>query len=132
MGTHSMAGEVLPQAGANLFSLTCKLLQGNKISSDHQNNLVVGPTCGNIILDCLIKTCNGWVPGVKYLQEMHDKRAQTATAPHKRINNLHIELGHPSNTIIHTTTKALSIQDTSMLKTCENCALGKAKQCAIS
>ena len=25
-----------PKAGANLFSLTCKLLKGNKISSDHQ------------------------------------------------------------------------------------------------
>jgi len=38
-----------PSAGANLFSLTCKLLQGNKISSDEVNNIVVTTPNGNII-----------------------------------------------------------------------------------
>ena len=40
-----------PNAGANLFSLTCKLLQGNKIASDHENNIVVNTPKGDIILD---------------------------------------------------------------------------------
>ena len=40
-----------PKAGANMFSLTYKLLQGNMISSDHHKNIVVNTTCGDIILD---------------------------------------------------------------------------------
>ena len=45
-----------PKAGVNLFSLTCELLQGTKISSDQWNNIMVKFTDGNIILDCWIKT----------------------------------------------------------------------------
>ena len=45
-----------PKAGANLFSLTCKLLQGKTISSDHQNNIMVKSTDGDIILDHGIET----------------------------------------------------------------------------
>ena len=41
-----------PKAGANLFSLTCKLLQENKIASVHQNNILVNTLTGNTILDC--------------------------------------------------------------------------------
>ena len=35
------------KAGANLFSLTCELLQG-KITSDHQNNIVVKSMDGDM------------------------------------------------------------------------------------
>ena len=49
-----------------------------------------------------IKTHYNWVAIVKFLQEVSDKRAQSATAPHKKnINNLHVELGHPSESITH-------------------------------
>ena len=41
-----------PKAGANLLSLMCELLQGNKISTDHLNNIVITTPSGNIILDC--------------------------------------------------------------------------------
>ena len=51
--------------------------------------------------------------------------------PKKNINNLHVELGHPSKTITCVTTKALSIQVIGTLKPCKNCALGKAKQCTV-
>ena len=44
------------KAGANLFSLSCKLLQVKKISSNHQSNIVVSSTCSDIILDHQIKT----------------------------------------------------------------------------
>ena len=37
------------KASANLFSLTCKLLQGNRIASDLRNNIVVNTSNGNII-----------------------------------------------------------------------------------
>ena len=94
---------------------------------------MVNTTCGNIILDCQIKTCNDWVAIVKFLCEFNNKMAQSADAlPMKNINNLHIELGHPSKTITLTTAKALGIQVTSMFKPCEDCTLGNAKQCAVS
>ena len=43
------------KAGANIHSLTYKLLQGRKIISDCKNNIVKQSTDGKIILDCQIK-----------------------------------------------------------------------------
>ena len=80
-----------PKADANLVFLTCKLLQGNKISGVNQNNIVVKSSKGDIILDQQIKTCDGWVARVKFLCETGEERAQSATAPHKKnINDPHI------------------------------------------
>ena len=111
-----------PKAGANLFSLMYELLQGNKISCDHQNNIVVNTLTGDIILD-----------GANFLQDSNNERVSSATAiPKRNINNLHVELGHPSETITHITTKALCIQVTGMFKPCKDCDLGKAKQGAVS
>ena len=99
-----------PNAGANLFFLMCELLQGNKVSSDYQNNIMVNTPTSNIILDPQIKTHHGWVAGVNFLQDSNNERAVSSTAlTKKNINNLHIELGHPSKTITHSTTKAFSI-----------------------
>ena len=59
--------------------------------------------------------------------------AVLATAlPKKNINDLHIELGHPSETITHDTAKALGIQVIVIFKPCKDCALGKAKQYTVS
>ena len=122
-----------PLAGANLCSLTCKLSWGNKISSDQLNNIVIDTLSGDIVLDHLIKTHDGWVTEVDFLPASNDKRALSATAPLKRnINNLNIETGYPSEAITRSTTKGLSIQVTSTFKPCEDCTLGKAKQCAVS
>ena len=55
-----------PNIGANLFPLMCKLSQENTISIDHQINIMVSSTNGDIIFDCHIKTCKGWVAGVKF------------------------------------------------------------------
>ena len=63
-----------PKAGANLFSLMSKL-QGNKISSDPWNNIVVNSSKGDIILDHQIKTCNSWVDRVEFLLETGEERA---------------------------------------------------------
>ena len=38
-----------PKAGANLFSLTCELSQGNKTSNDHHNSIVVESSDGNFV-----------------------------------------------------------------------------------
>ena len=104
MGPHS----IFPIADANLFSLTCELLQGNKMSSDNWNNIVVKFSNGNIILDCHIKTHEDLVARVEFLQVMCQERAQSATALHKKkIDDLHVELGHSLEVIIHATAKAL-------------------------
>ena len=101
------------KAGANLFSLTHKLSQGNKIASDQQNNILVNTPTRDIILDCRIKTRDGWINRVDFLCEAIDKRAVPVFAlPKKNVDNLHVELGHPSETITQATTKALGIQVT--------------------
>ena len=118
-----------PKADADLFSQNCKPLQGNSISSDHQNNILVSSMSGDIILDCQIKTHDGWVARIEFIQETQDKRAQSVMAPcNKNINDLHVELRHPSKTISHATAKALNIQVTGTFKPCEDFNLGKAKQ----
>ena len=118
-----------PLEGANLLPLTCKLLWGNKISSNKFNNIVINTLSGNIILDHRIKTHDGWVTRVNFLQNSINERAVSATTLTKQnINNLHVELGHPSEAIMGSTTKSLGIQVTGMFNPCEDCALGKAKQ----
>ena len=50
----------------------------------------------------------------------------------KNINDLDIELGHPSESITHATAKAMGIQVTGTFKSCEDCALGNVKQEGLS
>ena len=120
-------------AGANLFLLTCELFWENKIPSNEANNIVVTTPIGNIVLDCRIKIHDGWVAGVNFLRNVIDKKAVSATAHIKRdINNLHVELGHPLEAITRSTAKNFNIQLTRAFKLCEDCALGKAKQRAVS
>ena len=45
--------------GANLNFLTCKLLQGNRIKSDHKNNIMTQSFNGEIILDHGMNTHDG-------------------------------------------------------------------------
>ena len=105
-----MACEVLLKAGTNLFSLMCKLLQLKKISSDQFKNIMINTLTDDIVMDCRIKTCNGWVAGVNFLQVSNNKRAVSAIALSKKnINNLHVELGHPSEAITRSTAEAFSI-----------------------
>ena len=44
-----------PKAGVNLFSLTCEILQENKIASDQQNYIMVNTPTSGITLDCQIR-----------------------------------------------------------------------------
>ena len=119
-----------PKEGANLFSLMCKLSKGNMISSNHCNNIVVNTTYVDIILDGQIKTHNGFVTGVDFLHETTNERAQSATASCKKnINDLHFELGHPSETIMCATAKALGIQITSTFQLCKDAMCHKQKGC---
>ena len=94
---------------------------------------MVKSTDGDTILDFRIKTCDGYAARVEFLQETRNKRVQSATAPHKKnVNNLHIELDHPSKTITHVIAKAMHIQIIGTFKPCEDNALRKAKQQGMS
>ena len=78
---------------------------------------MVNTSTGNIILDCRIKTHDGWVAGVDFFCKAYDEWAVSATTlPKRTVNNLHVDLDHPSETITQATTKALSIQVTSTIK----------------
>ena len=121
------------KVSVNLFSLMCKLLQRKTISSNYQNNIVVKSMDGNIIPYWQIKTCDHCISRVEFLQETSDERAQSAIASLKKnINNLHIELGHSSESITHTITKALSIKVAGIFMPCEDCTLGIAKQQVVT
>ena len=85
------------KADANLCSLTCKLLQGNKIKSNHKSSIVVQSFEGNIAIDHSIKTHDGWVARVEFFWDIGHKRGQLANAfTKKNINNLHAKLGNSS------------------------------------
>ena len=56
-------------------------------------------TSGDIVLDCQIKTHDGWVAGAKFPCKIAPERAQVAQfitkTLQKDINVPHKELGHP-------------------------------------
>ena len=88
---------------------------------------------GDIILDCQIKTCDGWVARVEFLHERREERAQSATALCKKdINDLHVELGNLSKSITHATANYIGVQVTSTFMLCKDYTLGKAKQQGVS
>ena len=89
------------KAGAIFYLLICKLLQGSKILSNCKNNIVIQSTIRDIVLDCQIKTHNGWVARVKFLLEISLESPQLAKymVQKKDINFLHTELGHPLEVI---------------------------------
>ena len=86
-----------------------------------------------VILDCQIKTHDGWVAGVKFLSETGEKRAQSTTSFCKKtIDELNIKLSHPTKSSTHATTKDMGIKLTGTFKPCEDCTLGKVKQKDVS
>ena len=124
-----MVCKVLTLGRWNLFCLTCRLLQGKKVKNDHKNNIVVHSSESNIILHCHIKTHDGCIAGVKFLQGIGHKRVQLANAlTMKNMHDLHVDSSHPSEVITHATTKSLGIKVTGTFNPCEDCTQGKAKK----
>ena len=112
------------KAGANLYSLTCKLLQRNKIKNDPKDNIMVHSSECNIILDHCIKTHNSWVARAEFLQDTGQERTQLANAfIRKDIIDLYDKLGNTSKVITHTTAKSMVIHLTVTFKPCEDCTL---------
>ena len=69
------------------------------------------------------------LPEMSFFEKNMTKWEQSATAPCKKnINDLHVELGHASDSIGYATTKTLGMQVIGTFKPFEDCALSKANQ----
>ena len=97
-----MACEVLHQSRYDSALPNIQFSQGNKIKDDPGNNIMIQSSNGNIILDYQGKTHDGWVARVEFLQETGHIKGQLAKLLIRNdINDLHIELSHPSEVITH-------------------------------
>ena len=83
------------------------------MSSDNMKNIVLDTSDDWIVLDQRIKTKDGWVAGVGF------------------INELNMELGHTLKAITRATENARNLKLTGVFKACEDCALGKAKKAGV-
>ena len=82
----------------------------------------------NVLLDTVDgKTRDKWVAAVN---SIHDTPMKFQTK--KDINKLHVELEHTLEAITRATGKAMNLKLTSTIKTCEDCALGKAKKAGVN
>ncbi len=133
-----------PRATEKLFSITAFLSTGSKTQSDDTNNIQMTSNGSKVTFDCHIKTCNGWVAAVEIVtikQEvgasMSEKvcKDKTNVSPSidkylciKNVNDLHRELGHPSEKNTRATGASMGIKVVGKFEPCEACILGKAKQ----
>ena len=95
-----------PKADANIFSLTWKLLQGRTLSNDHQNNIMVNSTHGNIIVNCWIKTYDGWEARVNFLGKQWWEGTISYSPLQEKYQQPPYWTQHPSQSITHATAKA--------------------------
>ena len=114
------------KASASFFLLTCKCYQGT--IKKHCGR----KTSGNIILDCLIKICDGWVAIVEFLWETKSEKTHMAKSltqlKMKDVNILHAKLGDSLNTITGVKDWDIGFHINHILKPCEDCVLGKPKK----
>ncbi len=82
-----------------------------------------------------IKTHNGSVAGVEIIPIKHDVGANTKVTKKKmqisrskNVNDLHRELGHPSEATTRATGASMGIKVVGKFEPCKACNLGKAKQ----
>jgi hypothetical protein len=88
---------------------------------------------GNVTLtfDKVVRTKNGFVPGIKLLQVLSDVGTSVLeTKKHDTIdvNNLHKVLGHCGEVNARLTGKAYGYEVTSKFDVCEACSVAKARQ----
>ena len=106
--------------------------QGCKLSGEHGNGkttLKITKGTMMIVFDKKVKSSSTNLLGVKFLREIPEA-AMTNLHPGTSVktSTLHNQLGHPSEVVTRATAKYLDIKVTGKLETCENCAMGKAKQ----
>jgi hypothetical protein len=88
-----------------------------------------------ICFDHRIETSNGFLLAAKF--EPVETMKETALASLKagtniKASDLHAKLGHVNDEYMRATAKAMGLEVTGTLKTCESCAIGKAKQKNLS
>ena len=97
------------QVGANLFQLTCKLLQGTILSSENKHKTLLDTVNGKIVLYQRIKTGDGCMAevdlhckkiGKKACVSREDFEVMIKFQKSQDIYELHIELVHPSEEIM--------------------------------
>ncbi len=119
------------------------------MQSDDANNIEMTSKDGTkVTFDCRIKTHNGWVAGVEIVpikqeigasisEKMHNSKTTVSpsTDKHvciKNVNDLHRELGHPSQASTRATGASMGIKVVGKFEPCQACILRKAKQRNVS
>jgi hypothetical protein len=97
------------------------------------NGEIINLSKGNVTLtfDKVVRTKNGFVPGIKLLQVLGD--VGTSVLETKKcntidVNNLHKVLGHCGEVNARLTGKAYGYEVTGKFDVCEACSVGKARQ----
>ena len=98
------------------------------------NNIALDTPHGQIVLDCRVKTRDGQVAENFICEKSSEKTcivnaktSMTNFQKKKDINELYAELGHASEAIAQVTGKAMNLKLTGIFISCEDFALGKAK-----
>jgi hypothetical protein len=122
----------VPELWCNLFSVISAMKQGWKLSGEKVNNETVMKLTKNSLtigFDQKVKASTTDLLGVKFLRAIPEA-AMTNLQPGTKVKTttLHYQLGHPSEAVTRATAKYMDVNVTGKLETCENCAMGKAKQ----
>jgi hypothetical protein len=124
---------VVPGSAYNLFSLTRVLCKGTITSDGEMMQLI----CNGVTIkfDHRIETSNGFLLAAKFDavdQEPDDIVCVSMKARSKiKAADLHAKLGHVNDDYMRLTAKEMGLEVTGSLKTCESCAIGKAKQQSV-
>jgi hypothetical protein len=120
----------VPELWINLFGIGKALKYGFNLSNDGE---IIKLSNGNVTstFDKVMRTKNGFVPGIKLLQVLGDV-GTSILGTKKRdtidVNNLHKILGHCSEVNTRLTGKAYGYKVTDKFDVCEACSIAKARQ----
>jgi hypothetical protein len=116
----------VPELWINLFSIGKALKNGF-------NGEIIKLSKGNVTLtfDKVVRTKNGFVPGIKLLQVLDDVGTSVLETKKRNtidVNNLHKLLGHCGEVNTRLTGKAYGYEVTGKFDVCEACSAAKARQ----
>jgi hypothetical protein len=113
-----------------LFSIGKALKNGFNLSNDGE---IIKLSKGNVTLtfDKVVRTKNGFVPGIKLLQVLDDVVTSILETKKRNtidVNKLHKVLGHCGEVNARLTGKAYGYEVTGKFDVCEACSVAKARQ----
>jgi hypothetical protein len=120
----------VPELWINLFSIGKSLKDGFNLSNYGKIIMLLK---GNVTLtfDKVVKTKNGFVPGIKLLQVLDDVGTSVLETKKRNtidVDNLHKILGHCGEVNASLTGKAYGNEVTGKFDVCEACSVSKARQ----